>query len=128
MFEHPSVPESKDVEMEEKPYVPEGMEVVPETQEVVQKHQTGAKFKVMSYNLMADRLVKDRATHLDKDDPTNDPMYRKRRIIEEIKKSNSSILCLQEVPNHTDKFYQEELEALGYEVLKDTYKEKQAEQ
>jgi len=39
----------------------------------------------------------------------------------ELEQSNADILCLQEVPNHTDSFYQDELEQLGYTVVREKY-------
>jgi len=60
--------------------------------------------------MLADNLFAERATHLQPNDPTHDRDYRRRRILSELEQSNSDILCLQEVPNHTDTFYKKELE------------------
>jgi mRNA deadenylase 3'-5' endonuclease subunit Ccr4 len=79
----------------------------------------------MSYNLMADKIVKERSVHLTEDNPCLKPEYRRRRIMSEIYNANSDILCLQEVANFNDPFYREELEKLGYTIIRETHKEQE---
>jgi len=104
--------DSKDV------YIPQGLMSVPRV-------PSGTKFRVMSYNLMSDKVVKERSVHLTEDNPCLKPEYRRRRIMSEIYNSNSDILCLQEVPDFNDHFYREELEKLGYTIIKDPHKEQE---
>lgn len=51
-------------------------------------------FKVMSYNVMAERLLDERATHLAPDSICRKTAYRKKRILAELENSNSDIICL----------------------------------
>lgn len=76
-------------------------------------------FKVMSYNILAERQLHRRATHLADDSMSRDSIYRRNRILQEIENSNADIICLQEVA-YTDgayKFFNRELTSLGYKVV-----------
>jgi len=76
-------------------------------------------FKVMSYNILAERQLHRRATHLAADSISRDSIYRRNRILQEIENSNADIICLQEVA-YTDgayKFFNRELTSLGYKVV-----------
>jgi mRNA deadenylase 3'-5' endonuclease subunit Ccr4 len=53
-------------------------------QEVTEFDQPGSKFTVMSYNLLADKLFSERATHLLGEDPTNSLKYRDWRVLAEL--------------------------------------------
>lgn len=109
---------SKDVVMQESKdvYMPQGIMTAA-------RDVSGTKFRVMSYNLMSDKAVKERSVHLTEDNPCLKPEYRRRRIMSEISTSNSDILCLQEVSDYNDHFYREALEKLGYTIIKDHHKE-----
>jgi mRNA deadenylase 3'-5' endonuclease subunit Ccr4 len=48
------------------------------------EYEGGSKFKIMSYNILADRLMLRNATHLLPKDPCHDPEYRMNRILAEI--------------------------------------------
>ena len=69
----------------------------------------------MSYNVLADRLAS-----LSKFSHTTAPIlhfdYRGPRIIEEIRQSKASIICLQEVDRVKD-FYQPQLADLGMDLV-----------
>lgn len=54
----------------------------------------GSTFKIMSYNLLADEMIKTQATHLMPDDRCHDPMYRYTRILAELEQSNPDLICL----------------------------------
>ena len=41
-------------------------------------------FKIMTYNLLADKFMPLRGTHLAKNDVTRDSLYRRRRILQEL--------------------------------------------
>jgi len=62
-------------------------------------------FKVMSYNVMAERLLDERASHLAPDSICRSSAYRQKRILAELENSNSDIICLQEV-SYSDGMYQ----------------------
>ncbi|XP_013782654.1 uncharacterized protein LOC106466894 [Limulus polyphemus] len=80
---------------------------------------TGLEFSVMSYNVLAQQLLYDNLTlyrhcneHILKWE------VRSQNLIQEIKESNASILCLQEVQQtHYEGFFVPELEILGYKGL-----------
>lgn len=76
-------------------------------------------FKLMSYNILADMYVEERATHLPDDSMCRNSTYRRNRILAEIEQSNPDIICMQEV-SYTDgtfKFFHDELVSLGYRVV-----------
>lgn len=81
------------------------------------EYEGGSTFKIMSYNLLADRLMLKNATHLLPKDPCHDPEYRMTRILAEIEQSCPDILCLQEVSTRTTyPFLLKELTAMGYQI------------
>ena len=69
----------------------------------------------MSYNVLADRLASlSKFSHT-----TNDVLdfdFRGPRIIEEIKQSGASIVCIQEMDRVAD-FYKPQLEDIGMELI-----------
>lgn len=44
----------------------------------------GSTFKIMSYNITADRVLEVSSPHLLEDDPCHNPIYRMNRIMSEI--------------------------------------------
>ena len=79
----------------------------------------------MSYNILAERQMAKRATHLAEDSICRSSTYRNRRILAELENSNSDIVCLQEVA-YTDgsyKFFIDELSSLGYRVIQEPHSE-----
>ncbi len=54
----------------------------------------GTRFKIMSYNVLANHNFPERATHLTDKDACHDPEYRMRRWLAEIEQSNPDLLCL----------------------------------
>ena len=51
-------------------------------------------FKMMSYNVLADMYVPDRATHLAEDSMSRNSTYRRNRIMAEIEQSNPDLICM----------------------------------
>lgn len=73
------------------------------------------KFKVMSYNVMADNVsFKLIYSHMSFPE-LNFKKYRGPRIIKEISDSLPGIICMQEIDHYND-FYKPKLESLGYET------------
>ncbi len=70
---------------------------------------------VMSYNVLADHLATPQF-HPFQSSQVMDFTFRATRIIEEIKQSDASIICLQEV-DHIDDFYDNQLKDLGFNVV-----------
>ena len=84
----------------------------------LEHYNAGSSFKIMSYNITSDRILEQTATHLSKDDPVHNPIYRMRRILQEIEQSCPDILCMQEVSTRTAyPFLAKELEDMNYEVI-----------
>ena len=78
------------------------------------KDITGFQIKVMSYNVLADRLASlKHFGHTTRS--ILSLQFRGPRIITEIRESNADVLCLQEV-DRLD-FYEPMLNALGYSLV-----------
>lgn len=78
-------------------------------------YDKGSSFKIMSYNITADRILEKNAHHLMPDDPCHNPIYRMTRVLAEIEQSCPDLLCLQEVSSKTAyPFLKAELEMMGY--------------
>jgi mRNA deadenylase 3'-5' endonuclease subunit Ccr4 len=83
-----------------------------------ENYEKGSIFKIMSYNITADRVLQITASHLSPDDPCHNPIYRMTRVLSEIENSCPDILCLQEVSTKTAyPFLKEELDNLGYQLV-----------
>ncbi|TNV78978.1 hypothetical protein FGO68_gene13172 [Halteria grandinella] len=82
------------------------------------------KVKVLSYNILADCYSRYFMFKYVRHGNLNFN-YRSLRILQEIKDSNSDIICLQEV-DHMDDFYKPQLEKLGYDLHHAYRREKDA--
>ena len=69
----------------------------------------------MSYNILADQLATEEFQPMQQSHMLEFG-FRAPRIIEEIRSSDASLVCLQEV-DHIDDFYDGELKGLGYNVI-----------
>ena len=69
---------------------------------------------VMSYNVLADQLA-TLDYHPGQTKEMLDFSFRSTRIIEEIRQSDASLICMQEV-DHIDDFYDAKLKELGFNI------------
>ncbi|XP_002739940.2 protein angel homolog 2-like [Saccoglossus kowalevskii] len=85
--------------------------------EHIRKRKPGIEFSIMSYNVLAQRLIEMNMflyPHCNEDILKWE--YRKNNLMKEIKELQADILCLQEVQEeHFQTFYQPQLALLGYE-------------
>ena len=82
------------------------------------KQSNNVKFKVLSYNVLADAYTRGLNVHHYPGKPLSilqDYSYRSTRVLMEIAHDNAEIICLQEV-DHYDEIYKPKLEALGYQT------------
>lgn len=79
----------------------------------------GLEFTLMSYNILAQQLLYDNLTlYQHCNQYILNWEVRSQNLIQEVKESNASILCLQEVQQtHYEDFFVPELKILGYEGL-----------
>lgn len=74
---------------------------------------------VMSYNILADHLAKQRGDfwHTHASDAILDITYRAPRIMEELKSSDASIICFQEM-SYAGDFYEPNLNEIGFQLIR----------
>lgn len=86
------------------------------------KSSEGTTFKVMSYNLLADKFLPSRVPHLKPKANCLSTDFRAQKFISELRESNSDIVCLQEVSTRTiGSAIERELVALGYAIVPNYY-------
>ncbi|XP_046341861.2 protein angel homolog 2-like [Haliotis rufescens] len=85
-----------------------------------QEHQrcryAGLEFSVMSYNVLAQRLLEDHGyLYQGAEAQALQWKYRRERLLEEITSHSPDVMCLQEVQeDHYQDFFKPQLENLGY--------------
>ncbi|XP_067680490.1 protein angel homolog 2-like isoform X1 [Haliotis asinina] len=105
-----------DPEVTDRMKLPREWEYTRYGQEHERCRHAGLEFSVMSYNVLAQRLLEDHGyLYREADTQILQWKYRRERLLEEITSHAPDVMCLQEVQeDHYHDFFKPQLENLGY--------------